>query len=55
MEDLGNSRGGVGMYAGGTISAEPELKVFWGLGCHRIDSMQAARGGVDGGAGGSDR
>ena len=53
MEYLGNSRDGVGLYAGGTILVKPKIQKFGGH--HRIDSMQAARCEVDGGAGGPDR
>ena len=52
----GNSRDGVGMYAGGTVPLKPRLKSLRRGGVyHRIDSMQAARYEADGGAGGPDR
>ena len=51
----GNSRDGVGMYAGGPFRSSQDSKV-WGRGVyHRTDCMQAASGGVDGGAGDPDR
>ena len=55
MEDLGNSRDGVGMYADGTVPLKPRFKSLGegGLSSYRLHA--SARGGVDGGAGGLDR
>ena len=35
MEDLGNSRDVVGMYAGGTVPLKPKIQKFGGLSSYR--------------------